>query len=105
MLIVTSTFTRPDVSIPFTPVVQEFIDHRESVYIQTGKILSRQVTDSEDGLVRTLITEWRTRDDFNNFRNDPVAVEYRIARRQYFDEHNISATHHYKFIPTEFDPA
>lgn len=105
MLIVTSVFTRPNTEIPFTPTVQSFIDYRESTYVQTGKLLSRVIEDSEDGLVRTLVSSWKTRDDFNEFRNDPVTKDFRAIRKAYLIENNISVKHTYKFVPTPEDPA
>jgi hypothetical protein len=101
MLIVTSTFVRPSVNIPFVPANHpSFVDNRENNYIQTGKILSRTVEDSADGLTRTIVTTWKTRAGFDEFRNDPVTIEFKTARREYFLANAISGSHEFEFLPT-----
>lgn len=104
MLIVTATYIRPNTSVSFSPPDQSFVDNREANYIQTGKIISRVVSESNDSLTRTVVTTWKTRADLEAFRADPVTVEFNAIRREYFSENQISSAREFEFIATDDDP-
>ncbi len=90
---ITHTFTnvRLDVNTPWYELSQEVIDRRQSAYIDTGKIVSRSVVESSDGLIRTIETVFSTTENLTEFLQDPVIKTMIEARNQYNKLHNITA--------------
>lgn len=103
MLTITSTFIRPTADIPYVISDQSFIDNRDNNYIQSGKILSRTITNSEDNLTRVIVTTWRTRQDFEEFKVDPITIAFKEARAEHFLSSNITANHEFEYVPSEGD--
>jgi hypothetical protein len=103
MLIITSTFVRPTTNVPYAVADQSFKDNRESNYVQSGKMLSREIINSEDNLTRVIVTTWGTRRDFEDFKIDPITLNFKEARMEHFLAHNILVTHEFEYIPSDGD--
>ena len=89
------TFYRPNTNIEFwtedNPLVSEdFRTYRKETYTDTGKLVSRVHTLSENGLLRTTTAVWESQDAFNSFINDQRIInELEIPGTQYMSENGI----------------
>lgn len=88
----TRTFVRPHNDIPFYVARQEFIDHVQTTYIDSGKCTKfREETYlDEDNLVLTLVSEWdETKCEENTveelFANDSVWQAERDLEQEWND--------------------
>ncbi len=92
MLILTATFTRPNIMTPWYQQSDAFAQYFETTYRETGKVLDQAQTISEDGLTLTRTVTWATRADFLNFvKNDQAYKDLMTEREAHFSENGIIA--------------
>lgn len=71
----------------------DFGPYLQSQYRDTGKIISATITDSDDGLTRTILFEWDSESSLVEFKADSTVLnDYINPRTLYFAEHNITRT-------------
>jgi hypothetical protein len=85
------TATRPTIDTPWYTWPKPIADHTNSLYRETGKIIDRGSTISEDQLTMSGFTVWQD-GAFDEWVNDPVAREGRIDQNIHNLEHNIVTT-------------
>lgn len=68
------TLTRPSEAVAFSAQNARWTRYLQTTYIETGKILSREVTVSEDKLTRYITTVWPDEETRQQYLNDPVTV-------------------------------
>lgn len=96
MIIVTRTFTRPDLSVPWhldqphgaSMYPQEFQDYVNATY--RDRKLHHIYTLSDDKLTMTLQSFWQTMEDYEAYNNDPICIESFGRRDAHNAEHNIT---------------
>ena len=66
--------------------LQEYNSYIKATYIDTGKILSRKQTISEDGLTRTVVTVWVNDEERLKYLEDPIASKRLADVVSYFKE-------------------
>jgi hypothetical protein len=83
---------RTSTDVPFffeaNPQSKKYIQYIVSKYINTGLLESSEWVISEDGLEATLVTKWKTPDDFLQFVSDEVCIENQIQPGQVYDAAN-----------------
>jgi hypothetical protein len=85
-IIAKSIMTRPSVDVRWTTGDGSQVAYFKRVYLDTGKVLARTVSMSEDGLTRTTITIWPNDTERLAYMEDPFIIndlteqtEYRIV--------------------------
>jgi hypothetical protein len=85
MLKSTKIFTRPDTNVSFfnhqTAITQETRLHISETYMQTGKLISTETTDSPDQLSKNAVSIWNSQADLDQFTNDPVILNGVVGPR------------------------
>jgi hypothetical protein len=66
--------------------LKEYNSYIKATYIDTGKILSRNQTISEDGLTRTVVTVWVNDEERLKYLEDPIAAKRLADIVEYFKE-------------------
>jgi hypothetical protein len=83
---------RTSADVPFffesVPRSNVYIQHIVKNYINTGLLKSSEWVISEDGLEATLVTEWKSPEEFLKFVSDDVCVETQIQPSYVYDEEN-----------------
>ncbi len=103
MIIVTNTYVRPSVNVPFFAMPQQLKSEFAQAYRFTGLAISTTSVLSEDQLTTTVTTKWATRAAFNQFLDDPMSESMRTLRSMYAEANNIQSSSDIKYIPTEGD--
>jgi len=98
-VVTTSIFTKPNLDVGFRSQPEDYRLHVGKNYIFTGKIISRQESLSEDGLILTVITYWDSEESRSEYVNDPVIVEGWARQEEYNNSHGII----FKCITQEFE--
>lgn len=80
MHIVTRTYQRPNINIPFF----EDLKTRDNAYIirnfvQNGKFVSSSKVDSADGLTRTYTRTWLDEDSYLEFISDQIVFKTHVG--------------------------
>lgn len=68
------TLTRPSEAVAFSAQNARWTRYLQTTYIETGKILSREVTISEDKLTRYITIVWPDDETRQSYLNDPVTI-------------------------------
>ena len=94
MIILTSTFTRTDVSVPWfndAPEMQEYLAPRDALRLDRPDLASIPVTtQSEDGLTYTAVQTFPTNDAYLEYLRllREAIPGWPAGRNQYFSDHN-----------------
>jgi hypothetical protein len=81
MFKVTITMTRPTVDTNFTDGFPEAIkEYIQDEFIETGKLISKDVDFSDDKLTKTITRIFKSEEDFNSWVNDSTIDGHRQAR-------------------------
>ena len=93
MIKVTNRFTRENTEIPFhsSRMTPELFEHFKMTYRDTGKLLSVNVVNSEDGLTMTSEWVWNTQADYDEFLADPKTHGWHEIRDSHNAENFISS--------------
>lgn len=95
---ITGTQTRPNTQTNFLTSASEIIGSAVYAYIRenyivTGKIISHEVTTSEDQLTMTSVRLWATESNFDEFMADTYIIDNLInPGNVYMDANNITRT-------------
>lgn len=74
---------RQNPETPWFIVTEEFDLFREEHFISTGKIISREEEFSDNQLVKTVNTIFRSMEDYTEFTTAPIVVEMIQQRLAY----------------------
>lgn len=80
---VTTVQTRPDTTAPFWGFNQATSEYLQNTFRATGKVLDSSLTDSEDGLTRTIVRTFVNKPAFDEWKADPVRLEALTGRGAY----------------------
>jgi hypothetical protein len=87
------TMVRPDIDTNFTDgfpnPIKQYI---RTEYTNTGKLISKDVTFSDDNLVKTITRIFKSQEDFTAWVNDPVIASHRQSRNLQATRTNVSIT-------------
>lgn len=92
MIIITLTYTRPDLNTPFFSAPAELKTQFLEKYRYTGKSISTAVTHSPDGLTAVVTNKWRSQADLDEFRADTLSDTTRALREAHIVAHNLQLT-------------
>lgn len=88
---ISHTATRPTINTPWYTWPKPIVEHVDQAYRQTGKIISRESATSVDQLTMSGVTTWQD-GAFDEWVNDPIVIEGRLAQNTYNLEHSIVTT-------------
>jgi hypothetical protein len=94
--------TRPNKDVPwFNEVVidPEFNEYVRLNYFNTGKMLTKGSTSSDDLLILIFTSQWRSEQDHLDYLKDPTVKEKNSQKIDFCKEHGIKL----RFEITEFD--
>jgi hypothetical protein len=100
MLIITATFTRPNTSVAWFRQSDDFTNHFEINYRQTGKILEASSTISPDGLTLTRTATWASRADFMSLLEDGQYQILMASRDAHVTANGIVVNIERRLVPT-----
>lgn len=92
---VTRIQSRPTTNVEFwsenhPSVAEAHRTYRRENYTNTGKFISKTEELSADGLLRTIVATWQSREAFEEFINDQrILNEFEIPGNQYMADNNI----------------
>lgn len=89
---VTSVTERPNTNVEFWSFDAAARAHLKTTFKDTGKILSRTSTTSENGLVKTVVRTFVDRAAFDEFKNDPVRIAAVASRDAYNTANGITSS-------------
>jgi len=92
MITIKTTAYRPDSGVKFYKAPEEFLDYRDSSYLDTGKILEITNEVSEDGLSKIITVVYLDQESLDEYDVDPRVMANRDAYRTYCIEHRIKRT-------------
>jgi hypothetical protein len=104
MLVATVTFIRESASTPFYTVEDSFRDIFQQRYVETGKVTSTETHMSTDGLTYTLISNWKSKAEFDAFLVDADGIAMKEARLLYCVTNNITVDYAGELINDDNDP-
>lgn len=79
-------------SVPWFRPAEAFLDHVQTAYIDTGKLVSRTTQGSTDKLSVTTFSTFATREDYLEYNQDPVVKEHQAERTLYCKINDIALT-------------
>ena len=80
---------RPNVSVDWHNASDEFKALKES-YVSAGKLDDQGVVVSGNELIRTWTLVFTTEENYNEFINEDVSLDYQAARQKYNSDNGIS---------------
>jgi len=86
---VTTTFSRKSERYKFYLMPESFREHIETKYLETGKILSRDSYVSVDRMAKTIVTQFASIEDWQEFNADPIQLQVLEDRITVCKENNI----------------
>ena len=89
---VTTTFSRKSEQNKFYLMPESFREHIETSYIDTGKILSRDAYVSVDRMAKTIVTQFASIEDWQEFNDDPIQLQILEDRITVCKENNIKVS-------------
>lgn len=92
MLKYKTTFVRNNTNTQFFKGTDEFLLHRDQVYVNTGKIIEIVSTISDDKLTKEIITVFADGQYREEYKKDPVIRRNTIASNVYNTENSIAKT-------------
>jgi hypothetical protein len=92
MIRITNVFQRPTANVPFHNVnmTPELFEHIKTTYKDTGKLVTIEVTKSEDLLTQTAVWGWNTEEDYDAYLADPILQEWFEIVRDHNASNNIT---------------
>jgi hypothetical protein len=66
----------------------EYRAYFKEKYVKTKKWLGSNASISDDKLILTSITSWKSQDDFIDFVSDDYIIEHSISKNQKYDDDN-----------------
>lgn len=88
---ITYTATKPDTTTPWFVWPSDIARYVKTTYQDSGKIIEKNITISENQLTITVVAVWQD-GAFEEWSNDPVTREGRLAQNVHNLEHNIVTT-------------
>lgn len=104
MLTIVTSYTRPNVSVPFYVQPAEFVEMFKRDYIATGKVLETRNELINNGLTAVITAVWKSRADFAGFLEEPMLDTMKAARQLHIDSVGITYEQTIDFTPTREDP-
>jgi hypothetical protein len=104
MLVATVTFIRENTAVPFFTPDDSFRDTFQQRYVESGKIESANGTLSSDGTTFTLVTNWVSKANFDEFLVDADGIAMKEARLLYCVTNNIVIDYSGELINDANDP-
>jgi hypothetical protein len=104
MLVATVTFIRENNAVPFYTPTDSFRDTFHQRYVETGKIDSTNGTLSTDGTTFTLITNWVSKANFDEFLVDSDGIAMKEDRLLFCVNNNIVIDYSGELINDANDP-
>jgi hypothetical protein len=101
---VTAMMQRPNIQVKFPLVTDEFNTYQQTNYINTGKLVYKDVHISGDKLSKTMITTFASQADYDTYKTDATVRETRDARDQYCKDHVITFNLLYQEIDGSGNP-
>jgi hypothetical protein len=84
------TMQRPSTAVEFTDGFnRETKEYIRKNFVNTGKLISKDVSFSSDKLTKTIIRIFRSYEDFNDWIADPVIDDHRTKRNAIAYDRNI----------------
>jgi|LakMenE18May11ns_1017448.scaffolds.fasta_scaffold9796521_2 hypothetical protein len=85
------TFTRESTDVPFFTRERDMHFYFTTLHLD-GKILLEKRSFSDDMLVYTRETHWKSKEEYDTASTDETMIEFRKARDKYLCENNIVMT-------------
>lgn len=101
---VTAMMQRPDISVKFPVVTEEFTIYQHDNYVCTGKISYKDLHVSGDKLSKTMIMVFASREDYEAYKTDATVRENLDVRDQYCKDNAITFTLLYQEIDESRNP-
>lgn len=89
---VTTVSIRPTTTVEFWGFDNATRAHLKAEFKDTGKLLSKTVTDSEDGLTRTVVRTFANQAALDAFKADSVRIAAVASRDAYNTANNTTTT-------------
>ncbi len=91
MIRITNVFQRPTADVPFHNVnmTPELFEHIKTTYKDTGKLVTIEVTKSEDLLTQTAVWGWNTQEDYDAYLADPRIQQWLTTIAEHNEQHGI----------------
>lgn len=71
-IVTKTTLTRPSINVRFSAGNPLWTNYLQKVYVESGKMLAREVTVSEDKLTRYMVIVWPNEETRQEYLNDPM---------------------------------
>lgn len=89
---VTAMMQRPNTSVTFPKVTDEFNTYQQINYINTGKLVYKDVHISVDKLSKTMISTFASQADYDAYKVDETIRAGNVIRDQFCKDNSVSFT-------------
>jgi len=84
------TYTRPSTDVAWPPKNEARRAYMNEHYVNTGKLLVNETIDSPNGLQQVVQRQFATKEDWDEFKNDPVLQPYKDSSHAYMQANGIT---------------